>query len=156
VQAAASSLLYSEEFYSLVKDHLQPDGILQQWLPSGDSEVQASVAKALQRSFPYVNVYHSVEGRGWHFFASMHPIPVRSAEELVSHMPPAAVTDMMEWGPAKTPEDQFQSMLSTETTVDKIIDEAPDAPAMRDDRPVNEYYLMRSFATGGGALLGFE
>ncbi len=74
VQAAASSLLYSEEFYSLVKEHLQLAGILQQWLPSGDSEVQASVAKALQHSFPYVHAYRSVEGTGWHFFASMRPI----------------------------------------------------------------------------------
>ena len=155
VQAAASSLLYSEEFYSLIKEHLQPGGILQQWLPSGDSEVQASVAKALQHSFPYVHACRSVEGTGWHFFASMRPIPGRSAEELVSRMPSDAITDMMEWGPAKTPEEQFQLMLSTETTVDRLIDASPDAPAMRDDRPVNEYYLMRSFATGG-TLLGFK
>lgn len=155
IQTAASSLLYSEEFYSLVKDHLQPGGILQQWLPFGDSEVQASVAKALQDSFPYIHAYRSVEGKGWHFFASMRPIPDRSAEELVSRMPSDAITDMMEWGPAKTPEEQFQLMLSTEATVDRLIDASPHAPAMRDDRPVNEYYLMRSFATGG-ALLGFK
>jgi spermidine synthase len=155
VQAAASSLLYSEEFYSVAKEHLQPGGILQQWLPYGDTEVQASVAKALIHSFPYVHIYRSVEGTGWHFLASMHPIPARTAAELVSRMPAGAITDMMEWGPAKTPEEQFQRMLSTKMTVDTLIAGSPDAPAMRDDRPVNEYYLMRSFKTGG-AQLGFE
>ena len=35
VSAAGSSLLYSEEFYSIVKQRLRPGGILQQWLPAG-------------------------------------------------------------------------------------------------------------------------
>ena len=37
VQAAASSLLYSKGFYAVAKERLEPDGILQQWLPDGDS-----------------------------------------------------------------------------------------------------------------------
>ena len=36
VNAAASSLLYSEEFYAAAKRHLQPGGILPQWLPGCD------------------------------------------------------------------------------------------------------------------------
>jgi spermidine synthase len=35
VEAAGSSLLYSEEFYDLVKLHLNEGGILQQWFPYG-------------------------------------------------------------------------------------------------------------------------
>jgi spermidine synthase len=36
VQAAGSSLLYSDEFYATVKRRLRHGGILQQWLPEGD------------------------------------------------------------------------------------------------------------------------
>ena len=42
VQAAGSSLLYSKEFYAIVRQHLQPrGGILQQSIPEGDAVVLA-------------------------------------------------------------------------------------------------------------------
>lgn len=115
--------------------------------------MQASVAKALQASFPYVKVYGSISGIGWHFLASMSPIPVRNASEMVARMPASAVTDMMEWGPAATPEDQFQRVLSRQMTLDQLIDGAPNTPAMKDDRPVNEYFLLRSLAAAKPATL---
>ncbi|MGD1154639.1 MAG: hypothetical protein ABSA41_02305 [Terriglobia bacterium] len=143
VQAAGSSLLYSEEFYAVAKERLQPGGILQQWLPEGDNAVQASVARALKNSFPYVRVYRSVEGWGWHFLASLRPIPARSAADLVARMPAGAVVDLMEWGPAKTPNQQFDRVLSTETTTGQMIALSPSTPALQDDRPINEYFLLR-------------
>ena len=143
VQAAGSSLLYSEEFYAVAKERLQPGGILQQWLPGGDNTVQASVARALENSFPNVRVYRSVEGWGWHFLASMRPIPARNAADLVARMPAGAVVDLMEWGPAKTPNQQFARVLSTETTTGQMIALSPGTPALQDDRPINEYFLLR-------------
>jgi spermidine synthase/MFS family permease len=148
VEAAASSLLYSDEFYAVAKQRLEPGGILQQWLPRGDEAVQASVAKALKSSFPYVAVYKSISGWGWHFLASTHPIPVRTASEMVARMPAAAVTDMMEWGPAATPVEQFQMVLSKEMTTDQLIDLSPSTPAMKDDRPINEYFALRGLLAG--------
>ena len=144
VQAAGSSLLYSQDFYAVVKERLQPGGILAQWLPNGDDAVQASVARALKNSFSYVCVFPSVEHWGWHFFASDRPIPDRSAAELVARMPAKAVTDMMEWGPAKTPDEQFDLMLSAEMTTEQLIALAPATSALQDDRPINEYFLLRT------------
>jgi spermidine synthase len=143
VQAAGSSLLYSQDFYAVVKERLQPGGILAQWLPSGDAAVQASVARALKNSFSYVRVFPSVEHWGWHFFASDRTIQNRSAAKLVARMPAKAVTDMMEWGPAKTPDEQFDLMLSAEMTAEQLIAVAPATPALQDDRPINEYFLLR-------------
>jgi len=143
VEAAGSSLLYSEEFYAIVKRRLRPGGILQQWLPpKGDAFVRASVARALKESFPYVRVFPSVEGSGFHFLASTLPIPNRTPEELVARMPASAITDMMEWGPEPDPERQFSIVLDHEYSIDRIIAQAADAPALRDDRPVNEYFLL--------------
>ena len=82
VEAAGSSLLYSQDFYAVVKERLQPGGILAQWLPSGDDAVQASVARALKNSFSYVRVFPSVEYWGWHFFASDRPIQNERGENL--------------------------------------------------------------------------
>jgi spermidine synthase len=145
VSASASSLLYSEEFYSLVRQRLQPGGIVAQWLPSDDSYLRASVARALVDSFPYVRVYRSIDPsiQGRQFLASMSPIPELLADERVARMPPKARMDMMEWGPAATPSAQMEMMLAQEMDVRQLIDLAPGAPPLRDDRPVNEYYLFR-------------
>jgi spermidine synthase len=144
VTTAGSSLLYSQDFYTVAKQRLEPGGILQQWLPDGDNETKAAVARALKNSFPYVRVYHSVEGWGWHFLASDRPIPVRTADELVARMPAAAVADMMEWGPAKTPVAQFALVLAQPVSLDDLIALSPFTPALQDDRPINEYFLLRT------------
>jgi spermidine synthase len=144
VEAAGSSLLYSQDFYTVVKQRLQPGGILAQWLPKGDDAIQASVARALKNSFPYVRVFPSVKHHGWHFFASNLPLPNRSSAELISRMPGKAIADMMEWGPAKTPDEQFDLMLSAEMTTEQLIALAPAISALQDDRPINEYFLLRT------------
>jgi hypothetical protein len=97
---------------------------LQQWLPLGDSAVVASVARALKESFPYVRVFHSVEGWGFHFLASMTPIPHLSASELAEKLPPDAARDLMEWGPASSPQEQFAIVLSHEVSLDNLIQQA--------------------------------
>ena len=102
VEAAGTSLLYSKEFYSIIKRRLKPGGILQQWLPRGDAVVKAAVARALEESFPYVRVFHSLDNRGFHFLASNQPIVLRTAHELAERMPAKAAQDLVEWGPEPT------------------------------------------------------
>jgi len=143
VEASGSSLLYSKEFYTIAKRRLRPDGLLQQWLPGGDSVELASVARALRESFLYIRVFRSVAGWGYHFIASERPIPKQPAAQLVHRMPAKAVTDMMEWGPQPNAVAEFTAVLDTELPIDELIAEAPDAPGLSDDRPVNEYYILR-------------
>jgi predicted membrane-bound spermidine synthase len=156
VEAAGSSLLYTKEFYLLAKKRLRPGGILQQWLPGGEPAVKTSIARALQESFPYVRVFQSVEGWGYHFLASMRPIPVTPASVLAGRLPPSAVQDLLEWGPYSTAEQQFSAVLARELPLEAIIASAPFVPALRDDRPLNEYFLLRRtlhFATGKNRVL---
>jgi predicted membrane-bound spermidine synthase len=143
VEAAGTSLLYSTEFYSSIRRRLKPRGILQQWLPGGDAVIQAAVARALQQSFPYVRVFHSLDNRGFHFLASEHRIVNRTARQLVDRMPDSAVQDLMEWGPAPNAADQFAIILGRELALDQMISSAPEAPALQDDHPENEYFFLR-------------
>lgn len=143
VEAAGSSLLYSKEFYEIVRQRLRPGGILQQWLPSGDAVVRAAVARALKESFPHIRVFHSVEGWGYHFLASEQALQNPTAAELAQRLPVKAAADLVEWGPETTPELQFAEVLKREISLDGIIAEAPAAPALQDDRPQNEYYAIR-------------
>jgi spermidine synthase len=143
VEAAGTSMLYSKEFYSIIRRRLSPGGILQQWLPTGDAVVKAAVARALQESFPYVRLFRSLDGRGFHFLASNQPIALRTPVELAGRMPAKAAQDLVEWGPEPTPERQFAIILSRELTLDQMTSGSPDAPALQDDRPENEYYVLR-------------
>ena len=156
VGAAGSSLLYSNEFYAAAKRRLRPGGILEQWLPTdetqGDPVVAASVTQALRASFEYVHVFRSfsalsptrlTQTQGLLFLASDHVIPVRTAESLARRLPETAVHDLLEWGPENNPESQLADILENEILIETVMARAPEATALADDRPVNEYYLLR-------------
>jgi spermidine synthase len=143
VQTAGSSLLYSQDFYTIARQRLEPGGIVEQWLPEADNPTQAAVARAIKNSFPYVRVFRGMEGWGWHFLASDRPIPIRTAAELVARIPSTAVADMMEWGPASSPERQMNLLLDHQSSVDAVIALSPATATLTDDRPINEYFLLR-------------
>jgi predicted membrane-bound spermidine synthase len=151
IEAAGSSMLYSREFYAAAQKRLRPDGILQQWYPGGDAVTTVAITRALQESFPYVRAFGSVEGWGTHYLASRQPIPARTAAELVKRMPASAAADLVEWGPFHTAEGQLGAVLKKEVPLDRLIALDRDVPAMQDDRPLNEYYLLRD---SGWAMFG--
>jgi spermidine synthase len=151
LQAAGSSLLYSEEFYDVVKQHLHTGGILQQWLPATpetDPVDVAAVARAIRDSFPYVRVFR--DEFGVHFLCSERPFARPSTAELVQRMPSAALTDLTEWeapsaNGATVAESELNTLLAHEMTIDELIGAAPETPAITDDRPINEYYILRKW-----------
>ena len=144
VQAAASSLLYSREFYRTAKKRLKPGAILQQWLPEFDPETLVAVVLAIKEEFPFVRGFISCEGSGLHMFASDAPLPNVTGAELAARLPPAAARDLVEWGPEPTAERMFASVLDREVKLDAS-EFPPGALELTDDRPVNEYFLLRSY-----------
>ncbi len=141
--APASSLLYSEEFYAIVKPHLRPGGIAQIWVPGADDATLSAITKALRNSFPYVRAYESIEGWGIHFLASMQPIVSASGADLARKLPPRAAADLMEWEKNTTPEKLFGEVLDAEQDLKDYISPAPAVSPITDNRPINEYYLLR-------------
>jgi spermidine synthase len=151
VTAAGSSLLYSRELCALARSRLLPGGILQHWLPTGDATIATAVTRALTDSFPHVRAFSSIEGWGIHFLASDRPIPRLSSAQAGGRLPVAARTDLLEWGPAATVEEQLGLVLRREISVERLLRLDPRAPALSDDRPVNEYYLVRLMLRSRGA-----
>ena len=144
-QAAGSSLLYSREFYGVIKNHLSKDGILQIWYPArfGDNATEASVTRAVKESFPYVLAFPSADNFGVFFLASMEPITIPSSSVMTRRMPAAAVSDFEEWSPQNTAEQQFDSVLLHGIPLESLVARDPRVPAMQDDQPINEYYMLR-------------
>jgi spermidine synthase len=144
IGAPTSSLLYSEEFYAVLKRHLRPDGIVQVWCPGGDAATMSAIAKALRRSFPYIRAYESIEGWGVHFLVSMQPIAAATPAELVHRMPTNAAKDLVEWDSDYTPEEMFDEVVGDgEQQLGDFTKRDPSVPPVQDDRPINEYFLLR-------------
>jgi hypothetical protein len=59
-------------------------------------------------------------------------------------MPEKARADFVEWGPSRDAEQQFRVVHANRSTLDSLIALSPDTPALQDDRPVNEYYFLRT------------
>ncbi len=144
VEAAGSSLLYSTGFYELAKKRLAPGGLLQQWLPAAEVKIIQAVTRSIFLSFPYVRVFGYPNGIGYHFIASMSPIPDISADEMLRKMPASARRDMTEWPPIQDAKNLLEFFITQEIDPRSLLGRDSGA-AVTDDRPYNEYFLVRRF-----------
>ena len=142
IEAAGSSLLYSVEFYDVIKAHLAPGGILQQWVPVSSGPSLYAAARSLRESFPYVVIFKSIEDWGYHFLASESPIPELTPTEFVARLPDAAKHDLMEWSPGITIQTMAADILSRRASIDDLL-LRPEDIRITDDHPYNEYYFLR-------------
>lgn len=142
VESAGSSLLYSVDFYRILKTRLKDDGILAQWFPNGERMTFKAIAKSLSVVFPYVRVFHSVEDWGFHFFASDRPFEMPKIKDFVRRVPAAAAFDLVEWNPDKTPAQLYGELLKREISLAEILTSDVDY-LVTDDRPFNEYFWVR-------------
>lgn len=146
IEASSSGLLYSTEFYQAVKLRLKKDGILQQWLPTPlYHDTAVPVIRALTAEFKYVKIFIIPSGNGIFFIASNSPIEDFLPDRLVSKMPEKAVKDLTEWLDCEKQLQnaaQFIGLLS-ELSIDKILKFYNNDAVITDDKPYNEYFLLR-------------
>jgi spermidine synthase len=142
IEAASSSLLYSKEFYSAAKMRLNSNGIVAAWFPGGDAATFQAVLRAIRESFAYVRCFPSLGKWGTHILASMEPIEGGGGAELAARLPTDAVKDLLEWSLAPTTAGYLEQVLSQETPVENLLDSEANI-LITDDRPFNEYFLMR-------------
>jgi len=144
IEAAGSSLLYSREMYDAIKPRLRAGGILLQWFPENNDITASAVARTLMQAFPYVVAYRSIGAYGMYYLASMQPIPDIPADTFVSRMPEKARQDLVEWGPQPTAEGMAATLLHGRLSMTDLVPDPVHGPIITDDRPFNEYFLVRS------------
>jgi spermidine synthase len=142
LEAAGSSLLYSTEFYDEIKQHLQPNGIVQVWVPGGEKMSVQAVIRSVYASFPEVHCYPSIENWGIHILASMEPLEHQTAEQLAARMPATAKKDLLEWAPDQSASAYLKHVVSREVLPDSLLNTNLDIQ-ITDDDPLNEYFLLR-------------
>jgi spermidine synthase len=144
VSAAGSSLLYSEEFYGEAKQHLNPDGILQAWLPSADTATEQAVLRSVQDCFPYLLCFRSPGDVGIHILASMQPVGTYDLDMLLNKMPANAAADLVEWSRTPDLSVNLEALLANPLSPEKMLNRDPNV-RITDDRPYNEYFLLRTW-----------
>jgi spermidine synthase len=142
VEAAGSSLLYSEEFYEVARRHLRDNGILQAWFPGGDDKTGQAVLRSLKNSFPYHRCFRSPFDPGILVLASADPIAPLTADEVAANIPAAAANDLLEWSDSRDVQGYLGQMLRKELSIDEALDPDP-RTRITDDQPYNEYFLLR-------------
>jgi spermidine synthase len=142
VEAAGSSLLYSTEFYSLVKQHLNRYGIVQTWFPEANNSTAQAVVRAIAQSFPNVRCFPSVEGGGMHLLGSMEPMANLDSHQVAARMPASAQRDLLEWADTRDAASYLDIVLGNETPLQAILNPDPHV-IVTDDQPFNEYFLLR-------------
>jgi hypothetical protein len=81
---------------------------------------------------------------GWHFIASATPLVIPNAKEFVGRMPRTARRDLIEWAGGEGPEAEAHDILSSQMPFASLLPPSDsNVPALSDDRPYNEYFLLR-------------
>jgi len=142
VEAAGSSLLFSTDFYTLARQHLNTNGIVQMWFPGGEPLTAQAVIRSINESFPYVRCFPSVEGWGIHLLASMQPIEPLDPAQLAARMPAGAKKDLLEWNNSQDAVAYLARVTTNEISVPASLNPDFDVQ-VTDDRPFNEYFLLR-------------
>lgn len=146
ISAAGTSLLYSREFNKLLKAHLTDGGMIQQWFPTSEASWELkAVLTSLALEFPYIRVFESIEGFGHHFIASMEPFSVPTPSEFIAKLPEKAKLDIFEYPENRNLEETYLRIINTEKSPEKIIKKGR-SYRITDDRPFNEYYILRKIA----------
>ncbi|MFK7739595.1 MAG: fused MFS/spermidine synthase [Planctomycetota bacterium] len=151
VEAGGSSLLYSREFYEVLKPRLSETGVLQQWFPGGEIGIARAVANTLSKSFPHVTIFRSFEPPhvGLHMIASKQPLAVPTPAEALSRMPEAARANLSEWTYGVPLEMAWKFVLDQLVPIETMLPEDREL-VITDDRPFNEYFWLRRTFFGAG------
>ena len=145
VESASTSLLHSKEFNTIVASRLSEGGIFQHWFPSGEEKILNAMMRSLVEVFPHIRTYKSLEGIGFHIFASMSPFEMPTAEEVISRLPANAKRDLMEWETRMDIKDYINLTLKREVPLSLLMNQEDDSVYISDDHPFNEYFLLRRF-----------
>ena len=149
-ESAGSSLLYTTEFYKLIKEHLRTGGILNAWSGNRDDiPYVRSFMRSIAEEFPYTRVYGSMEPNtthwGYHVLCSESPIPDLTVDQFIARMPVKAKNDLVEWLPGqrnKSLKWTVSDVLSQQIPIEQLM-VADKAYIITDDHPFNEYFHLR-------------
>jgi len=134
--AAGVANLYSRDFYELVRERLEPGGLMAQWwpLPTQNEEDSRSLVRSFLDVFPYANAW-TTEIHEVLLIGSDRPLALDGATVATRFAEPTVRAALAEVG-VESPAALLATFLTDREGLERFVG---DALAVTDDRPRIEY-----------------
>jgi hypothetical protein len=143
--------LYTQEFYEIVREHLNPGGILVQWLPTGqlsDAD-RGHLIRAFTEAFPNVTIWQELIGPVLLLMGTLEPLSV-DVDEVERRLKADAMKGDVATMRTPTAEHFLSFFLLGEESTRKL---AAEYEPVRDDRTIVDYSIPRFVGSGFGFSL---
>ncbi|SPD73126.1 putative spermidine synthase with an N-terminal membrane domain [uncultured Desulfobacterium sp.] len=143
IWSPGSDNLYSLEFFTLCKQHLNPDGAICVWIPVSTVLEAKSVLKTFLNVFPYVTVYQGPNGWGHYLIGVQKSVDQNEYQQRVEQYLriPTVAKDLREYDQVAVTSDQILKLrLWFTEEVERVSQEGR---LITDDRPLLQFPLWR-------------
>ena len=159
IESSGVSVISSLEFYQAAKARLNPDGVMVQWVPYGQTldEFLAHVRSFLD-VFPNVRVIAGAGGYGFYMIGSDGPVDLDPAT-MPRPWSGRACWRTSTARPTRTGAPRRSGWTApglTWAAGDQLRAAVGDGPLITDDRPLPEYFILRRLANPDAAPLTIE
>ncbi len=147
IRSSGTGVLYSREFYAAVADHLNPGGIMMQWIPFDETldDFRAHV-RTFHDVFPQVILATGPGGYGVYMLGSADAMAFDEASMRGVLRRPGVLDNISSaFDSPATTEDAWVRLIGglVLASGDKVASIAGAGPLITDDRPLTEYFLLR-------------
>jgi spermidine synthase len=147
IKSSGTGVLYSREFYAAICEHLNPGGVMMQWIPFDETveDFRAHV-RTFHDVFANVVLARGPGGYGIYMLGSADPIRLEPSTARAVLARPGVLADIS--GAFDSPADSIDAWLDVLEDIVLASGDEVDAIAgtgtlITDDRPLTEYFLLR-------------
>lgn len=151
IESSGASVISSLEYYQAGRDHLNPGGVMMQWVPYGapDADFRDHV-RTFATVFPQVTMVRGAGGYGVYMLGSTQPISFPPDAIRATLALPGVLADISSaYDSPATTVDGWITVIAKQTWLSgtAVSDYAGPGPLITDDHPRPEYFLLRLLTT---------
>jgi hypothetical protein len=160
LESSGVSVISTREFYAVSKGRLNPEGVMVQWVPYGQTlDEFLAHARSFLAVFPNVRIIAGPGGFGYYMIGSDGSVDLTSDAVRATLGRPGVLEDVNSAPDAhnRSAEDWAQVLADlTWAAGDELRSTVGDGPLITDDRPLPEYFILRRLREPDAVRLTLE
>jgi spermidine synthase len=143
VYSAGTVNLYTKDFFTLCREHLNPEGVMCLWVPGYTQQEIKSFLKTFHTVFPNMMVWSGMHGWGFYLIGTMEAISWSAFQQNIEKIfaNPNIIKDLGEYdNSCVTPEQLYRLLLWDKDEIDNL---SKDGVLITDNFPYTEFPLWR-------------
>ncbi len=153
LESSGASVISSREYYEVGRAHLNPGGVMMQWIPYGQTMNELkSHLRAFHAVYPEITIVFGAGGYGTYVLGSDEPISFAPNDIRTILARPGVLEDIS--GAYDSPTTTVEGWVAqiarlTWISGDEVTAFVGEGPELTDDRPLSEYFLIRRILGDG-------